>query len=208
MAATDVSKIHIGNGDIWTGGTAPAAGSDPTDPTAGTPSALNAMATGFTDPTSGGTYVGATQGPATLTYRPTFYQVETEQSYAPVITTPSTEEATLGFNALELTYANLHSAFGQTKTRVVGAGVLSNTNYVGGLRTVPVEVAVLLSRKRSGVGYWLTTFYQGYSREGSTLPHERRAETRLPVTIHGLALPTRPEGDQLFQIVDYPANPL
>lgn len=204
MASTDVQKIHIGEGDVWIGGTAPTAGSDPTDPTAGTPSALNAMTAGFAAPTSGGTYVGSTQGAATFTYRPSFYQVETEQSYAPVITTPSTEECTLGITVLEVTYQNIKNAFGQVKTRVSGSdGVV----YGGGLRVVPVAVTSMLSRKRTGAGYFLITIYQGYSREGAQVGFERRAESRMPITIHGLADPTRPEGDQLFQIVDYAANP-
>lgn len=204
----DIQKIHIGRGEIWVGGTAPLAGTDLTDPTLGTPSALNAMTVGFAAPVSGGTYVGATQGAATLTYRPTYYLVEIEQAFAEVVTVPTSEEAMLAFTAEEHTYANIQHAFGQTVTRVVGSGVLSNTNYVGGKTVLNTKVVALASRKRSGVGYFMTTLYQAYSNEGSTVNYERRVETKLPVTMRALADPARPEGDQLFQIVEYPANPV
>ena len=88
MAAT-IQNIHIGAGDIWLGGTAPTGGTDLTDPNAGTPSALNTMASGFTAPTSGGTAVGFTNGPATFSYKPTFYLVVTEQAFAEVAVVPT-----------------------------------------------------------------------------------------------------------------------
>ena len=207
MPAFDSTKIHIGQGDLFVGGTAPTAGTDPTDPTAGTPSALVTATTGFAGVSTTGDYVGATNGPATFTYRPTFYQVMTEQAFSEVITVPTAEETSLAFNALESTYENIHTALGQTVTRVVGTGVLSNTNYGGGLPTVPVAPVVLLSRKRSGTGYWIVCIYQGYSAEGAALNFERRAETRIPVTIRALADGNRPLGDQLFQVVEYAANP-
>lgn len=207
MAAADATKVHIGQGDVWIGGTAPAAGTDPTSPINGTPSALNAFTTAYAAPTSGGTYVGFTNGPATLTYRPTFYGVTTEQAFADVITTPTAEEATLGFTMLESSYANLTNAFGQGTGRVVGSGTLSNTLYLGGRPDTVVKVVTMLSRKRTGVGYYVLTVYQGYNSEGVSINYEKRAETRIPVTIRALADVTRPQGDQLFQLVEYPVSP-
>src|ERR1035437_7031349 len=99
--AADVTKIHIGQGEIYFGGTAPAAGGDLTDPTS---SSVNSMLTGFTAPTSGGTYVGFTSGPATLTYKPTYYMVDTEQAFSEVVITPTAEECTLDFTMLEASY--------------------------------------------------------------------------------------------------------
>jgi hypothetical protein len=207
MPTPTVQNIHIGQGEIWVGGTAPTAGTDLTDPTAGTPSALNAMASGFTAPTSGGTYVGFTNGAATLTYKPTFYMVETEQAFAEVAIVPTGEEASLAFTVLELTYQNLKTAWGQVTSRVVTGPPVQNALYVGSKATVPVNVVAMMSRKRSGVGYYILTVYQGYSFEGSALPFVRREDTKVATTVRCLADLTRPLSDQLFQFVEYPANP-
>lgn len=203
MPAIDAQKIHIGQGDIWIGGTAPAAGTDPLDPTSST---VNSMTAGFAAPTSGGEYVGATNGAATLTYRPTYYMVTTEQAYADVVTVPTAEETTLAFNALEMTYQNIQTAFSQS-TSMAGTTPAANVNFVGSKPTLTTQPVVLCSRKRTGVGYYLLTIYQGYSSEGSALNFERRAESRIPMTIRALADLSRPEGDQLFQLAEFPANP-
>lgn len=205
--APQVQNIHIGAGDIWVGGTAPAAGTDLTDPTAGTPSVLNTAASGFTAPTSGGTAIGFTNGPANLAYRPTFYMVETEQAFAEVDVVPTGEESTLSFNALEAVYTNFKNAFGQATSRVVAGPPAANAIYVGSKPVVPKNVVVLISRKKSAVGYFILTIYQGYSFSGATLNFERRADTKIPTEVRSLADLTRPVGDQLFQLVEYPANP-
>ena len=207
--AWDATKIHIGAGHIFIGGTAPTAGTDPSSPTAGTPSALVSAADAtFAGVSTGGVDVGSTNGAATFTYRPTFYQVMNEQAFAEVATVPTAEEASLAFGAQELTYQNIKTAFGQTVTRIVATGVLANVNYGGGLPTVPVATAVLLSRKRTGVGYYIVCLYQAYSADGGAANFERRSETRMAVTLRALADGTRPVGDQLFQFVEYPANPV
>lgn len=207
MATPNVQNIQIGHGDIWVGGTAPTPGDDLTDPTAGTPSALNTAATGYTGPTSGGTYVGFTNGPANLAYRPTYYMVETEQAFAEVAVVPTGEESTLSFNAQEVTLANLKVAYGQAVSRVVAGPPVANAIYVGSKPTVSTQLAVLISRKQSGTGYFIATIYRSYSFAGVTTNFERRAETRIPTELRALADLTRPEGDQLFQLVEYPANP-
>lgn len=203
MAIT-VSNIHIGWGEVWTGGTPPAAGSDPLDPTAGTPAVLNTMITGYTGPTSGGAYAGATQAPATLTYKPTYYMVEIEQAMAEVVTIPTAEEAALAFTMVEATYLNIATAFGQGTTRTTGG---AQAIYVGSKEVLATKVVVLMSRKRTGVGYYILTIYSGYSMDGANLDFQRRQEQRLPVNMRALADVTRSKGDQLFQIVAYDANP-
>jgi hypothetical protein len=206
MAAT-VQNIHIGQGEIYVGGTAPTPGTDPTDPTAGTPSALASMNSTFTTPSTGGAYVGFTSGPANLAYKPTFYMVETEQAYAEVVVIPTAEEASLTFTALEATYANFKTALGQVTTRVVTGPPAANVVYAGSKTVVPVEVVTLCSRKRTGTGYFLLCIYQGYSFSGATLPFERRAEMKIATELRALADLTRPDSDQLFQLIEYPANP-
>ena len=208
--AFDATKIHIGAGDIFIGGTAPEPGDDPSDPTAGTPSELVSATAAYAGVSTLGVGVGSTNGAATFTYRPTFYQVMNEQAFAEVATVPTAEECSLAFGAQELTYQNIKTAMGQTTTRVQTAtpGPAANVNYGGGLAVVPVEPAVLLSRKRTGVGYFIVCLYQGYSADGGVTNFDRRAETRMPVTLRGLADGSRPVGDQLFQVVEYPANPV
>jgi hypothetical protein len=209
--AADVSKIHLGPGDLWVTPdltAAPAKGIDLNDPTT---SSLMAMTTGFAAPSTSATpawrYVGFTNGAATLTYRPTFYMVETEQTFAPVITTPTAEEATLAFTMLEADYRNLSLGMAMATTEVNAGAPVNNAVFVGGKTSVNLNVLVLVSRKRSGTGYFVLTLYSAYSAEGVALPFERRAEMRIAVTVRALADATRPVGDQLFQLVDYAANP-
>jgi hypothetical protein len=209
--AADVTKIHLGAGEIFVTSdltAAPTSGVDKTDPTS---SGLMAMASNFTAPSTSASPTwrnpGFTQGPATLIYRPTYYQVVTEQAFAEVITTPTAEESSLNFVMLEADYRNFAFQMGQGTTHVVTGPPVQNAIHVGGKATVTCSVVVMCSRKRSGVGYHLLTLYQAYSNEGSTSNFERRAELRLPVVARTLADATRPVGDQLFQLIEYPANP-
>lgn len=206
MATADATKIHIGQGEIFLGGTAPAAGADLNDPTS---SSLNAATTAW-EPVSGGTYVGFTNGPATLTYRPTFYMVETEQAFSEVVTSPTAEETTLAFTALQSTAANIQAGFSQATTET-NAGPTPPANsaiFVGSKTAFTTQVVSLISRKRTAAGYFILTIYKGYSAEGSALNFERRRETQVGITIRAQADLTRPVGDQLFQLVDYTANPV
>ena len=207
MPTPTVANIQIGHMDLWLGGTPPTGGSDLTDPTAGTPSAFNTAAVGYTAPTSGGTYVGFTNGPATLAYRPTYYMVETEQAFAEVAVVPTGEESTLSFNAQEITLNNLKAAYGQATSRVVAGPPAANGIYVGSKPTVATQLAVGISRKQSGTGYFILSIYRAYSFAGASVNFERRAESRIPTELRALADLTRPVGDQLFQLVEYPANP-
>jgi len=204
MPTITPANIHLSPADIFTGGTAPAAGSDPNDPTAGTPSVFNSATTNFAGVTDGGTYRGATQGASTLTYRPTFYMVEIEQAMGEVVAVPTAEEATIAYTMVEVGYANIAQGFGQAATRTTGTeqGV-----YVGSKSTLATLVTTLVSRKRSGTGYYIATLYASYSMEGGTFSAERRQEARLAVTMRCLADTSRPLGDQLFQLVAYDANP-
>jgi hypothetical protein len=204
MTAPNVQNIHLGQLEIFVGGTPPAAGVDLTDPTT---SALNSMASLFANPTSGGVYVGFTNGAATLAYKPTYYMVETEQAFAEVAVVPTGEEGTLDFTALEVTYANIARAYGQGTTHVVAGPPAVNAVHVGGKASVSTSLFVGYSRKHSGVGYYIASLYQGYSFNGGSLPFLRREDTKIPVQVRCLADTTRPVGDQLFQIAEYPANP-
>lgn len=209
--AIDVSKVHIGAGDLWFTSdltAAPTKGVDLSDPTS---SSVMTMASGFTAPSTAASpswrYGGATQGPSTLTYRPTYYMVESEQAFSEIITTPTAEEATLGFTLLESDYRNLVLGMSQATPEVNAGAPVNNAIFVGGKTSVTLNVVVLCSRKRSGTGYFLLTLYQAYSAEGSTLSFARREEMRIPVTLRALADATRPVGDQLYQLVDFAANP-
>lgn len=202
--ATDIAKIHIGQGDVWLGGTAPAAGGDMTDPTSST---VNTMTSLFAAPTSGGTAVGFTNGPATLTYKPTYYNVETEQAFAEVLVIPTAEECSVDFVMLEASYTNLNRAMGQATSEVNAGAPVNNVNFVGGKATVTTFLLALCSRKRTATGYYLLTVYQVYSMDGVALNFERRKEMQNKVTMRALADTSRPVGDQLFQLAEFTANP-
>jgi hypothetical protein len=199
--ATDKTKVQIGQGDVWIGGTPPAAGIDLTDPTT---SALNSMVTGFTAPTSGGTAVGFTNGPTTLVYKPTYYLVESEQAFAEILVVPTAEEASVDLIMLEASYQNLKFAMGQA-TSHVASGV--NANHVGGKGAVTTQMLVVAARKTSLVGYYILSVYQVYSMDGVSLNFERRKEMANKVVMRALADTSRPVGDQLYQMAEYTANP-
>jgi hypothetical protein len=133
--------------------------------------------------------------------------VETEQAFAEVITVPTSEESTLAFTMQEMSYQNIASAWTQGTTEVNVGPPANNAIFVGGKPTVTPQLVVLNSRKRSGTGYFILSLYQGYSSEGAAINFERRAESRIPATIRCLSSTDRPQGDQLFQIADYAANP-
>jgi hypothetical protein len=209
--AADASKIHIGPGDLWITSdltAAPTLGGDLTDPTT---SSVMAMLTNYTAPSTTASpswrYVGFTNGPSTLTYRPTYYMVQTEQAFAEVVVTPTGEETTLGCTLLESGYQNLAVGIGQGTTKVVTGPPAYNAVFVGGKATTALSVVVLMSRHRSGTGYYVATLYQAYSDQGVALNFDRRSETRIGVSFRALANAARPVGDQLFQIADYAANP-
>lgn len=199
--ATTKAYVQIGQGDVWAGGTPPAAGSDPTDPTT---SALNSMLTGFTAPTSGGTAVGFTNGPTTLAFKPTYYMVETEQAFAEILVVPTAEEASVAMTMSEASRFNLSLAMGQATTHTA-AGV--NAIHVGGKGSVPTNLIVVAARKTLLVGYYILSVYQAYSMDGADLNFERRKEMQNKVTLRALADTTRPTGDQLYQMAEYTANP-
>lgn len=199
--AANKAYVQIAQGDIWIGGTPPAAGIDLTDPTT---SALNTMQTGFTGPTSGGTAVGFTNGPSTFIFKPTYYLVESEQAFAEIMVVPTAEEATLDFIMLEASYFNLNRSMGRA-TSHIGAGF--NANHGGGLNTVSTFLLVLNARKTVQVGYYILSIYQSYSFDGVSLNFERRKEMVNKVMMRALADTNRPVGDQLYQLVEYTANP-
>jgi hypothetical protein len=208
---TNVSNIHLAPGDIWVTSdltAAPTGGVDLSDPTS---SDLMTFASGYSAPGTTASpawrYVGFTNGAATLAFRPTYYMVETEQAFAEVLVVPTAEEATLAFVMQEADYRNFAISMGQATTEVNAGAPVNTALFVGGKADVNLQVIAMLSRKRTGAGYFVATLYQAYSNDGSSINFERRAEARNPVTMRCLADTTRPVGDQLFQVVDYVADP-
>lgn len=203
MASPTPNNVHIGQGDIWIGGVAPAAGSDPNDPTT---SAVNFMLAGATGPNSGGTYVGFTNGPASLTYKPTYYNVVTEQALSELLVVPISEEAHLEFIMLESSYGNIQNAMGQSTTKVNLAGVTYQANFVGSKSALRTNLLTMYSKKRiASLGYFICTMYIVYSMDGAVFNLERRKETQMKVILKSLADTSRPVGDQLYQYVEYNA---
>lgn len=208
---TDVTKIHLSPGDIWVTPdltAAPAKGGDMQDPTS---SSLMTFTAGFAAPSTTASpswrYVGFTTGASVLNFRPTYYMVETEQAFAEVLVVPTAEEATMAFTMQEADYRNLALSMGQATTEVNAGAPVNNAVFVGGKSNVNLQCLSFLSQHRSGTGYFVGTLYQCYSNDGASLNWERRAEMRNAVSMRTLADTTRPVGDQLFQLVDYAANP-
>lgn len=204
MPALVPANIHVGRGEVWVGGTAPSGGSDLTDPTS---SQVNAMASGFTAPTSGGTYVGSTTAPTTIVYKPTYYAVSVEQTLADVAVIPTAEEATVDMTMAELSADNIKVAWSQA-SEATSVTPAYKAVFVGGKTALTATPTVtVFSPKRTGIGYYITTVYQTYSMNGAPFSFDRKKETDLKVTLRSLAATGRPIGDQIFQVVAYDANP-
>jgi hypothetical protein len=208
--ATDVSKVHIGPGELYATSdltAAPTKGGTYTDPTT---SSIMTMTAGLALPATSANpawrHIGFTQGSATLTYRPTYYMVESEQAFGEILTVPTNEESTLAAIMLEADYRNLALAAGQATTEVNAGLPVNDALFVGGKQSVGLNVIVLCSRKRVA-GYFVLTLYQAYSSEGISLPFARREESRIPVTFRCVPDVTRPIGDQLFQLASYTVTP-
>src|SRR6266850_191212 len=92
MANITPANIHVGRADVWVGSNVPATG--------------NVVALTAGDPGTG-TFIGATLGPASFIYRPSTFDIRTEQDPGIVASVVTEEELRAEFDLGELAYAKL-----------------------------------------------------------------------------------------------------
>lgn len=186
--ALNPNQITVAPARIWVGGTAPVTGQFVSVNSQGVPS-------------TGGTEVGFTNGPATVTVTGEVLEVMAEQALSAVRVLQTSEEATVNFTMKELgvqLIANIlrdanYSTVGQAK-RVTG----------GGGQCIDPQVVTLVALDPCLAFYNVFVFYRAYLESDFAIPFAKAEETMIEVTLKGLSDTNRPTGDQLYQWVQVP----
>lgn len=208
--------IQVGPGMLWT---------EVTKPGDGEILSVSGNASGPQDQrlygpvpfTLSGTFVGATIGESTFSYRPTFVDILIETSTAKVEKVLNTEEARCNFSLAELTAENVqrcmpgNPAVGPVATLSTSADPYASDQTrhilkVGGLRLVhPTCIAFISANRRinlsSGPFSYVFCGYNAVSTEGFEAPFSRGRETVWRTSFEMIADTARTLGDQLFQFV-------
>lgn len=214
------TNIQVGPGMLWTNVTKPA------DTTY---LVVSGNLSGATDQrvygpvlyTVSGTFVGSTVGASTFSYKPTFVDIQIEQSVSIVEKVLNTETASCQFSIAELTAENMQItgpgeywhqpvATVTTATDAYQAGQTLHKLTIGGLRLVaPQCIAFISANRRITAGGGASTqaysyVFCGYNAiavDGFNLPFERGKETVYQTKFDMVADTARTIGDQLFQMV-------
>lgn len=217
LSTADIKRF-IGQGEVYINVKPPVAGT-----TAETAGPLLFVAPGAGEPETGipqkvgvitaADYVGLTNGPASIEYKPEWKGVEVEQAYGEIAPRVTKETVQVKFRMAEAHYTNLRRAI-QTGTTVSIAGASGAPNkeltVVGGkIFFDPTCLAIV-----SPIGSYTDTqptpalhklyewvvLYSAISVEGVKLEYKRGETRMVDVTFTGYAEVSRPEGDQLFQL--------
>lgn len=213
------TNIQVGPGMLWTNVTKPA-------DTAYL--VVSGNLSGATDQrvygpvlfTVSGTFVGSTIGASTFTYKPTFVDVQIEQSVSIVEKVLNTETASCQFSIAELTaenmqitgpgsYWNQPVATVSSSTDAYQAGQTIHKLTIGGLRLVAPQCIAFISANRrisltnAGSSQAYSYVFCGYNAvavDGFNMPFERGKETVYQTKFDMIADTSRTIGDQLFQM--------
>ncbi len=168
-------NIHVGRGDLWIGVTAPA--SPPVPLIGGMPAT--------------GRYVGATVAPANFIYRPTTFDIRTQQDTGIVGYVITEEDVRMEFEIGELTYENLRDF-------LIGAFDQGTFVSVGSIIIPTVTSILLTAPKRSGGNAFIEVMlYAAVFAEDRTFPFARESWANVRVIARGQATLTRTQGDRL-----------
>ena len=209
-AATLPTYIQVGPGMLWTGVNKPVDGAVLL--VSGNLSGVNDQRVyGPMLYTASGTFIGSTIGESTISYKPTFVDIQIETSTAKVEKVLNMEEARVSFSVAELTTANLALSIPIASTTLNAAGdsaqpaQLRDIVKVGGLRLVRPDCIAFVSpnRRISAEGPYSYVFcgYAAVSTDGFDAPFSRGRETVWRLTYELIADTSRTIGDQLFQFV-------
>src|SRR3990167_11022159 len=164
--------------------------------------------------TVSGTFIGATIGDSSISYRPTFVDIQIETSTAKVEKVLNTEEARCVFSVAELTAENMKQAIPVGTLSAVDTDPLMSpqkrhTLTVGGLRLLaPTCIAFISPNRRIAAGGPFSYIMCGYNAvpiDGFDAPFARGRETVWRLTYELIAATERTLGDQLFQFTVRPA---
>lgn len=167
--------IHVGRGDIWIGVAVPNSGSQVPIDSNGAPAT--------------GRNIGATLAPCNWNYRPTSFDIRTQQNTAIVGYIITEEDLRVEFEVGELTYQNL-------KDMLVTPRDESTFVSVGGLIVPPLKSCLVVAPRRGG-GYIEAMVYSAAFLEARELTFNRAGQLSIRVAARGQGITSRPYGDQL-----------
>lgn len=183
-AVTQPINIHVGRGDIWVGVDLPIGGS-PVPLVGGFPQT--------------GRFFGATLAPANFIYRPTTFDILTQQDTSVQGYVITQEDLRLEFEIGEITYETL---------RDIWIGALDQGGFIslGGIVFPKVFSVLILAPKRLGSGTGvqpnLASFieamiYTAVFTEDRSFPFARENWSNIRVVARAQGVPTRQQGDRL-----------
>lgn len=168
-------NIHVGRGDIWIGVSVPVTGL--------------AVALDANGAPADGRNIGATLAPANWAYRPTTFDIRTQQNTGIVGYVVTEEDLRVDFEVGELTYQNL-------KDMLVTPRDQSTFVSVGGNIVPPLQSCLIVAPRRGG-GYIEAMVYLAAFLEARELVFNRAGQISIKVAARAQAVTSRPLGDQL-----------
>jgi hypothetical protein len=168
-------NIHVGRGDVWIGVDVPDSGQ---------PVPLDANGAPST-----GRNIGATLAPSNWIYRPTPFEIRTQQNTGIVGYVITEEDLRIDFEVGEVTYQNL-------KDMLVTPRDQGTFVSVGGNIVPPLQSCLLVAPRRAG-GYIEAMVYLAAFLEARELVFNRAGQISIRVAARGQAVTSRPYGDQL-----------
>ena len=180
MATITTANINTGGATIYIGGTVNTADTD-----------------GYYIGTTGGAEVGATTGGCTVNYTFETSDIFCDQLMAPIDVAITSESATIEFEMLETSAANLQLALSQTVSET-DAGVAEKIG-VGGIRNVVYSpIKLTIPDTQSGL---LTTWTFFRCKAGAfSTSFNRDTPTTVKCTFTAYADTTHASGHQLFSV--------
>ena len=186
------NQIILGPSDLWLNVGLPATGSRLTL-TDGTPDNAEGQS-------PAAVHLGMTAGGVTFEYMPEIQDFTSDELTAPHMSRIISEKATLKGEFLQVFNWDLLAKMTVGGTKNVNTN--TSTGYeeltMGGLSTIATYPVALIGPDISGSGqYWCVQLYKTYNKSGFTFAVTRKDQSRAPFEFSGLAVTTRPAGDQI-----------
>ena len=187
------APFFIAPANIFVGGTAPATGVEITVDADGIPS-------------TGGTNVGMTGGPATFRIGGDFHESEVEQAMSPVHVRKVKEEVEVEFVMRAIDFSVLQKFMnGSVITTDTTSDPKTHMVSGGGDGCVDTNVVTLVTADPCADGddtyYLVVCLYEAYASSDFEIQFGKDVDSEVTVTMRGLADTTRPKGDQVYQVV-------
>ena len=185
------NQIVLGPSDLWLDVAVPNAASRLTLDADGTPD-------GTANPTA--IHLGMTAAGVTFEYMPEIQDFTSDELTAPHMSRIISEKATLKGEFLQVFNWDLLAKMTVGGTKNVNTN--TSTGYeeltMGGISTIATYPVALIGPDISGSGqYWCVQLYKTYNKSGFTFAVTRKDQSRAPFEFSGLAVTTRPAGDQI-----------